>query len=320
MKQIVRIKFGSHLYGTNTPNSDTDFKGVYLPSLSDCILGNAPKSISANSKVNSNEKNTELDIDDESYSLQYFLLNLGKNGDTVFLDMIHAPDNMLVNSSEEWEFIRSNRSKFYTKNLKSYLSYCKTQAAKYGIKGSKLAEAERFINYLKSHVSLSVVNNIKVADLYNEISESEYIKKYTIDTCSDADNRTIDFCGKKIMANSKVTTAIDMLDKFIKSYGDRAEAAKNNSGIDWKAISHAFRAGLQLKELYSTGDIVFPLKDAEFLRDIKLGKYHYSNDSIGQKLEDLVDEVANFADSSTYPDSVDMDFWKNWIVAIYKQV
>lgn len=314
MKTIVKIKFGSHLYGTDTPLSDTDFKGVYLPNLSDCIIGNVPKSVSNNTKSNSNQKNTVEDVDDEMFSLQYFLLTLGKNGDTVFLDMIHAPDNKLVNTSDEWEFIRKNRSKFYTNNLKSYLGYCRTQAAKYGIKGSKLEAAESFNNYLRANSSRT---GAKISDLYDEISESEFIKKYRIESCKDADNRAVDFCGKKIMATSKVTVAIDVVDRFIKSYGERAEAARNNNGIDWKAISHAFRAGLQLKELYSTGDIVFPLKDAKFLKDLKLGNYHYANDGIGQKLEDLIDEVSNLADSSIYPDSVDMDFWKNWLVAIY---
>ena len=28
---IVLMKFGSHLYGTNTENSDTDLKGIYMP-------------------------------------------------------------------------------------------------------------------------------------------------------------------------------------------------------------------------------------------------------------------------------------------------
>jgi predicted nucleotidyltransferase len=29
---LYLTKFGSHLYGTNGPNSDADYKGFYLPS------------------------------------------------------------------------------------------------------------------------------------------------------------------------------------------------------------------------------------------------------------------------------------------------
>jgi RNA repair pathway DNA polymerase beta family len=32
MDLVVKMRFGSHLYGTATPESDLDLKGVYLPS------------------------------------------------------------------------------------------------------------------------------------------------------------------------------------------------------------------------------------------------------------------------------------------------
>jgi predicted nucleotidyltransferase len=31
VRQIVRVQHGSHLYGTNTPSSDMDYKGVHIP-------------------------------------------------------------------------------------------------------------------------------------------------------------------------------------------------------------------------------------------------------------------------------------------------
>lgn len=45
MKRIVRIKFGSHLYGTDTPASDLDYKSVHIPDARDIILGTAAKSV-----------------------------------------------------------------------------------------------------------------------------------------------------------------------------------------------------------------------------------------------------------------------------------
>ena len=40
---VVKMKFGSHLYGTATPKSDIDYKGVYLPSREEILLGKIPK-------------------------------------------------------------------------------------------------------------------------------------------------------------------------------------------------------------------------------------------------------------------------------------
>jgi len=35
MKCIVEMVFGSHLYGTDTPESDKDYKGVFMPARDD---------------------------------------------------------------------------------------------------------------------------------------------------------------------------------------------------------------------------------------------------------------------------------------------
>ena len=39
MNELFKTVYGSRLYGTNTPTSDTDQKAVYLPELSDVLLG-----------------------------------------------------------------------------------------------------------------------------------------------------------------------------------------------------------------------------------------------------------------------------------------
>ena len=40
---ILITKFGSHLYGTNTENSDTDIFGVFVPNIEDILMNNIPK-------------------------------------------------------------------------------------------------------------------------------------------------------------------------------------------------------------------------------------------------------------------------------------
>lgn len=39
MNKIVELEFGSHLYGTSTPNSDRDYKAIYIPEAIDILLG-----------------------------------------------------------------------------------------------------------------------------------------------------------------------------------------------------------------------------------------------------------------------------------------
>ena len=35
---IMATRFGSHLYGTDTPASDTDIKGIFMPTKSEVLL------------------------------------------------------------------------------------------------------------------------------------------------------------------------------------------------------------------------------------------------------------------------------------------
>lgn len=129
MNKIMECRFGSHLYGTSTENSDQDYKGIYMPTLRDVVNGLYPQQLKYNTG-NDQTKNGPEDIDSEIYCVQKFL-QLAFDGETVAIDMLHCPDDMLVVDSLEWQFLRANRARFYTKNMKAYIGYCRTQAAKY---------------------------------------------------------------------------------------------------------------------------------------------------------------------------------------------
>lgn len=332
MNLLTKILFGSHLYGTQTSLSDKDFKGVYLPTKESCFLNKITKSYSENSKTSKihGEKNSKDDTDYEIYSLQYFLLNMGNSGDTTFLDMIHAPNECIEKTTPIWEEIRRNRKKFYTKSLKSYIGYCRNQASKYGIKGSRLEEAEMVMNFLgkfhpfmiepcSARTSGIIQIPTKMKDIWDGLPSGEHIKKYEIQSARPSgDERCYDVCGKKIMANTPLNEAIGILKVFVENYGDRARLARLNQGIDWKAISHAFRVGYQMRDLYTNGDIIFPLKEVDFLIKVKTGEFHYANDGIAEKLETLIEEVEELANKSSYPEKVDITIWENFVIDCYK--
>ena len=67
-------------------------------------------------------KNTADDVDTEIYSLPYFI-ELACKGETVTIDMLHAqPKHMVENRL--WEELQSERQKFYTKDMRSYVGWC----------------------------------------------------------------------------------------------------------------------------------------------------------------------------------------------------
>ena len=307
MNTIVKMKFGSHLYGTNTPESDRDFKGVFMPTPEQILLGRIPKCYSENTKVGEG-KNTSEDIDLEMYSFHYFI-KLACEGQTVAIDMLNAPQDMILEKTGLWDLICRNKERFISKNMSAFVGYCKRQAAKYGIKGSRLAAAKKVIDFLDIDLAHELVyKDYTLKEIWDKLPEGEHIAKehelgripiYTV-------------CGKQIQWTAKCSYLYNIMQKFYLSYGERARKAEKNEGIDWKAISHAMRACYQLEELYSTGCIHFPLKDAWALKEIKAGMHDYKT-VVAPNLELWIEHIEKLSKQSKYPEKVNVKFWDMFI-------
>jgi len=302
---IVKVKYGSHLYGTNTPTSDLDIKGIYMPSKNDILLSRVNKCITKNKKISSSAKNTIGDIDEEYYSLHYFI-NLACEGQTVALEMLHAPENMIYDSSPIWNKLVDNKHKFYTKSLKAFIGYARNQAAKYGIKGDRLLETKVVIDLINKQPD----KNIKISSIWDLLPLGKY--RYFLGKNKNG-TREYQICGKIIQETVTLQYALDILKNYCQKYGARAKQAELNEGLDWHAISHAIRASYQIKEILSTGTITFPLKQASFIKDIKQGKLHYTKEVL-PILEKLMSEVEQLSNDSTLPNKVDRNFWDNFLI------
>jgi hypothetical protein len=309
MDTIVKMIFGSHLYGTATPTSDKDYKGIFLPAVNQILLNKIPKTISKNTKNNSSEKNTENDVDEELYSLHYFI-ELACQGQTVAIDMLHAPKSAILETSEIWEDLYSLRGLFYTKNLQSLVGYARHQAAKYGIKGSRLAAAKQVLDYFNT-----LPTNTKLKDIWEDLPKGDHLS--FLPSSEMHPERFYQVCGKSLLETSTVGHYMPMLSAFINEYGKRAQQAEQDNGIDWKAISHAFRAAYQVKAILTEGGFEYPLKETPFIIAIKKAEIPYKQAS--PILEDLIEEVITLSNTSQLPDKVDRVYWDNWLIEAIKE-
>lgn len=304
MKNLFFGYFGSKLYGTDSKSSDNDYKGLFLPDLKDCILGRAPKSISE-STSNSSEKSGAGDIECQKFSLQHFIYLISK-GEITCIDMIHTPKSKTLLTSPEWEFIRENRSKFYTKTMRGYLGYCYSQTQKYNNRGKRLNNCNEVIGYLKSCEQEKLMG-----DYWEELPELDHVKFIQDERGSDH----YSVCGRMLAPTIKISYALSQVELFASQYGVRAKSSAENDGVDWKAVSHAYRAIIQLDEILETGDLIFPLVRASEIKKIKFGDvpYEYATD----KLSDELDRVTNKLDNSAFPRQIDMKFWEKYIISAY---
>jgi hypothetical protein len=305
MNIVVETLFGSHLYGLDTPNSDKDYKGIVLPTAREILLGKSNYHIDRSSNTSAS-KNTKDDIDRSYYSLSYFI-DLACKGETVAVDMLHGSTDKLTHDSAIWQFLVANRSRFYTKSMKSYIGYVRKQAAKYGIKGSRVGELEKLIAFLEIHPMDTVVGNII-------FPESEFGKWVDY-----KENYYYEFAGSKFQDNLKISYMLDTLKKIYANYGERSKQAKENLGVDWKAVSHCLRAGYQARDIFTKGYFKYPLDETEFLLKVKAGQLDFLTE-VEPEIERITKEALALSDASNLPVAVDREFWNNFIASVHRGI
>lgn len=326
IRPLVRILFGSHLYGTATPQSDRDFKGVFVPDPTDILLQRAPGTLTTVGRPKAaGERNVATDVDDESHSLQRFLA-LAAEGQTVATDMLFAPVEMWESASPEWLEILRNRRRLLTRQSESFLGYCRRQANKYGIKGSRVAAARAAKGLLESEMDrLGSGRRLgEMADLIMELARdhAEHMHLVDIDGPLHVDGKTRtpithwDVCDRKMPYTQTIKDAHHVMSRIVDNYGRRALEAEANQGVDWKALSHSVRVGRQAIELLETGRVTLPRPEAAHLLDIKTGKLEYA--AVSAEIDDLLVLVKEAAERSTLPEEADRGWMDHFVARTYR--
>jgi predicted nucleotidyltransferase len=139
LKTILKVKAGSHLYNLATKNSDEDYRG--------CVLCTHPKVLFGFHKF---EQITSQIPDSVMWNLPKFV-QLALQGNTVALEVLFAPPEYLLDSSEFGYFLRNNRGKFLSRRIFSvlvgygYAEYNRAVGATTGKLGEKRKqEIEKF--------------------------------------------------------------------------------------------------------------------------------------------------------------------------------
>jgi len=306
---ILVTAFGSHVYGTNLPTSDKDFKGVYLPTAEQILLQKIQPTIVRNTKADSSQKNTALDEDYEWFSLDHYL-KLLLDGQTVCIDMLFTPANHHSHSGPVWAEIQANRHKLISKKAGAFVGYCRTQANKYGIKGSRVNAVREVVETFRLFNPDSRLWQYE-SHLDEIASKLEFI---SLDTKTEL----FECCGRKTPLGIKVKDALAVYEKVLDQYGQRALMAERNDGVDWKALMHAVRIANEAVELFQTGFVTQPRPEADLLLQIRKGELPYQE--VAERIEGLLGEVEAASSTSGLPEKPDYAFAESLLLGVYGDV
>jgi len=314
------MRHGAHLYGTDTPASDFDIKGVFVPDARDILLQRVQDTVRISPEKSADQRNLPGDVDHEVFSLQRYL-DLLAEGQSMALDMLFAPDAAMTRPPAPlWREIQANAPRLVSRRASVFLRYCRQQANKYGLKGSRVAVARCALAVLRgAEARLGSTAKLGLAAL--EIAEIAGLGEHTalidLPTADGALLAHLDVCGKRMPLTITIKSAREIIERLVDTYGQRALRAARNDGVDWKALSHAMRVGRQAVELFTTGRIIFPLRCADELLAIKRGGIAYAD--VAARIEQLLHEVEAAAAASCLPDAPDQAYIDDLVARAHRR-
>ena len=337
---------GSRLFGTDSENSDTDIKGIFLPDITDLILKKASNfyDFSTNKK---RTKNTKEDIDEKYFSLQFFMEHIIK-GDMNFIDILFANTNKkcTLHIDPLWEELIKNTDKLISKNITMSLRMFSAQCIKNYNKTEKINLFIIIKNYIKQKLddnkskeklTLESVISKDYNITYDENKKKEYKKgnkvigyiyaqninglfdDFDIVRCFNNENFMI-IKDIKIPFNEKLEDTYERISSIINNDGKKSEIISESKGIDYKILSHCVRIIYQVEELISNGKISFPLKDKqlEFVRSIKFKITKLSYNEIIEWINQKIEAINNkLIPESNLRDESDKEWIDNFILKCY---
>jgi Cu/Ag efflux protein CusF len=290
---IYITKFGSKLFGTDNPNSDTDYKGIFISSRRDILLKRDIEHYNFNSNDN-NTRNSKEDVDLQLFSI-YKFFHLLKKGETGAMDMLFSifrEDTQIYNDTKFTEIIKRNYKRFYNRNLHSFIGYCVGQSKVYNVRGERFNELHQFVELFQSLAKTE--KNSKLSILFPKIEEMfqkhpyKYINFVMAPIVRGSgkaqEGQYIEVLGKRFLGTVTVGYFSEKITEMEQQFGNRAKASAK--GVDYKALSHAVRVIDEVEELIDDNFITFPLKNRAYITSIKEGQESLESvmDYIDEKL------------------------------------
>jgi hypothetical protein len=311
-KDIIYLcEAGSRLYGTDHPGSDIDIKGVFIPHPRLVLLGHIPRT----------RHIKEEDLDVELFSLHHFMKLLSE-GQTVAMEMVYARGGRTLKVHwSHWSHISHEAPNFLHKNLSAFVGYAKAQADKYVLRAERHTAVKSALDAVEGALDLLTFGHQqkypdptdqvlskpdwRVEEIWGDLPEGEHLKK-------KGDDYLV--CTKILQKSTPLEHAVSYLRRWEDAYGQRVREVDTETGIDWKSLSHAVRVAYELRELLIHEEIIFPLGNAGFLKDVKDGRVPF--DTVGSMLKNLLAECEDLIEKSDLPDRAPAKLAEEIILAI----
>jgi len=249
-KIIYRVENGSQLYGTSTPESDTDYSSVFLPTAFDLFSLQKCEFINDSTKSSTEDRrNTAEDIDDQQYSLQRFV-HLVIHGNPNLLEILFCKNPII--EDPVFTPLKKNASRLISKKVyNSFTGFAIAQKKKLEYKSKRFKQLFIAKEYFKTHYSQSCLEDSK-AVIGN--SDVEWLNRNLTEYKGDKSNT------KSFHYGLSLKTIYEKIKFEYENYGWRVHTNTFEIlGYDVKFGAHAIRLFHEGIQLLTNGVLEFPI-------------------------------------------------------------
>lgn len=281
--KILEIQVGSHLFGTNTPDSDLDLVGIFMPS-EEMVFGfqeceEVDLSIVAKDETG---RNTSEAIDRKYYEFRKFVRLAMQNNPNI-LHVLFVDEKNIVAINQVGERLLTKAEIFPHKGAHHrFVKYDDGQRHKMRIKPENYAKLEQGLEVLLPEDPHKVMGEFRNIPPFVDKGKGRHI-------CLGDLNFGAGVYVKKARGMiearlSKATSRVQLYTKY---------------GFDTKFASNLIQLLKEGIEIMNTGKIVMPLAYRQDILDIKRGKY--SVEEILRWADALVEEARRAYETSKLP-------------------
>lgn len=330
-KKILEIYSGSIAYGTNDENSDIDIRGVFLDSLENIVLNQRVEQI-------------KLENSDTVFFELSNFLSLVKDQKPNALEFLWTDKKDIISIDDFGKYLISQRDLLLSK--RAIFSYC-------GYAHSELSRIKGHNKWINKPQPKDPPNKKDFISVVWNLSENiEFNKKIPFDNFCAVSLKDNHFALYENKGYSKQKSWITQLNHIVET--DKIKIKEKNPlmivkfneklyhenkinwknywtwkesrnavrgekeelfGYDTKNAMHLIRLLRTGFEILETGKINVKRPDAQFLKDIKNGKYKY--EEIISMSDDLMNKIKSLEKNTNLPEIIEQSFINKIIKDIY---
>lgn len=304
-KKILKIKSGSHLYGTNTPNSDQDCLGIFLNTKNEILGLQNSEELTENviSKAE-NGRNTKDAVDCKFYELRKFC-RLAMNGNPTVLEILFVNPENILEITEEGRELLSLKKEFISQRIyHSFMGYAFSQRRKAFEKAENIENLMKLYKYIDKSLEYNETHDTIIS-----VGVSNLIKN----GMELLDNGRFK-CGDLTFNNILIKKLKSILKDRINKASWRKDGILKH-GMDYKFMSHNIRLMLEGMEIMDTQNLILPLSYKDLIVQIKTGQME--NIKVIELMNQLENKFHSYKDNIPLPKSANFETINNYIVKTY---